>query len=220
MAFTITFRSSEPPTPVPTLAEWLTERGEPFVEEGDQVLALRALPVRFLAPLPALGSPQPTGLSTPALPALQAQIEIVPAVQLTRIVDTLFEVSARAGTDVHLAGFGAVTRSELWLRLADEQDRLRIALALRQAREHGNADEVHKRLWALIASLRDGHDDRWDTATERVVEMLEVGVGLSLEDARWHAEDPKVGDAVAVPVSGLLHCLAWRWLSEAYPGLL
>jgi hypothetical protein len=202
VAFTVTFRSSEPPTPVPTLAEWLTERGEPFAMEGDDTLLLRALPVRFLAAT-----------------SLQAQIEVVPNLMLTRLVDTLFEISVRAGTDVHLAGHGPVTRPELWLRLADEQDRQRIAVALRRAREHGNADEVHKRLWATIAILRGGHDDRWDAATERVVELLEVGEGLTVEQARWHMEDPKPGDTVAVPVSGTVHCLAWRWLSDAYPGL-
>src|SRR5688572_28685361 len=100
VAFTVTFRSSEPPTPAPTLAEWLTERGEPFAPEGDDTLVLRALPVRFL--------------TTPSS-SLQAQIEVVPNLMLTRLVDTLFEVSVRAGTDVHLAGHGPVTRPELWL---------------------------------------------------------------------------------------------------------
>lgn len=218
MAFTVTFRSSEPPTPAVTLAEWLTERGEPFVEEGETVLVLRALPVRFLTSAPPI-SPPAAQTSAQQPSALQAQIEVVPTVGLTRLVDTLFEVSVRAGTDVHLAGHGAVTRADLWLRLADEQDRQRIAVALKRAREHGNADEVHKRLWTIIAALRDGHDDRWDAAMERVVEMIEVGTGMTIEAARWHTEDPKPGDAVAVPVSGLLHCLAWRWLSDAYPGL-
>ena len=31
--------------------------------------------------------------------------------------------------------------------------------------------------------------------------------------------EPEVGDVVSVPVKGMLHCLAWRWLSEAYPGI-
>lgn len=208
MALTVTFPTSGPPTPVQTLAAWLTERGEPFTE-GEDSVALRALPVRFV--------------SSPLNASLQAQLEVVTSMPLTRLVDTLFEVSVRAGADVNLAGHGPITRPHLWLLLADEQDRMRIAAGLRRAREHGNADEVHKRLWAIVAAVRGGHDDRWDATAERVVEMLEVGDAVSVEQARWHAPDPnvdpKVGDAVAVPVSGYVHCLVWRWLSEAYPGL-
>ena len=205
MAFTVTFPTSGPPTPVSTLSEWLTERGEPFVAEGEDTLALRAVPVRFVA------SQQNT--------SLQAQLEVVPNLALTRLVDTVFEISKRAGADVNLAGHGPQTRAQLWMRLADEQDRLRIALALRQSREHGNADEVHKRLWRTIACLRPGRDDRWDVTGERVVELVEVGDAVSVEEARWHAPDPKEGDTIAVPVVGHVHCLVWRWLSEAYPGL-
>ena len=205
MAFTVTFPTSGPPTPVSTLSEWLTERGEPFVPEGDDTLVLRAVPIRFVA------SPQNA--------SLQAQLEVVPNLALTRLVDTLFEVSKRAGSDVNLAGRGPVTRADLWMRLADEQDRMRIAIALRQSREHGNADEVHKRLWRIIACLRPAHDDRWDATSERVVELVEVGEGVTLDDARWHAADPKLGDTIAIPVMGHVHCLVWRWLSEAYPGL-
>lgn len=205
MAFTITFPTSQPPTPVATLADWLTEQGEPFVAEGDDTLVLRALPVRFVA--------------SQKDASLKAQLEIVPDMPLTRLIDTLFEVSMRAGADVNLAGHGPVTRPGLWLRLADEQDRLRIARALGRAREHGNADGVHKRLWALIDCMRRDHEDRWDAAKERIVEMVEVGEGVSLEQAQWHVEDPKIGDTIPVPVTGFLHSLAWRWLSEAYPGL-
>ena len=113
MAFTVTFPTSGPPTPVSTLAEWLTERGEPYVAEGEDTLVLRAVPVRFVA------SPQNV--------SLQAQLEVVPKLALTRLVDTLFEVSVRAGADVNLAGHGPITRPHLWLLLADEQDRMRIA---------------------------------------------------------------------------------------------
>ncbi|MEZ4241415.1 MAG: hypothetical protein R3F59_35745 [Myxococcota bacterium] len=206
MAFTITFPTTEPPTPVATLADWLTEQGEPFVAEGDEVLALRAMPVRFVA--------------SQKDASLKAQLEVVPDLPLTRLVDTLFEVSIRAGADVNLAGYGAVTRPGLWLRLADEQDRLRIARALGRAREHGNADGVHKRLWALIAAMRRNHDDRWDAAQERIVERVEVGEAVSVEDAAWHVDDPKPGDTIGVPVSGFLHSRVWRWLSAAYPGLV
>ncbi|MEQ1507377.1 MAG: hypothetical protein ABMB14_34430 [Myxococcota bacterium] len=206
MAFTVTFPTAGPPTPVQTLTEWLTERGEAFVPEGEDTLALRGLPMRLV--------------TSPHNQSIQAQLEVVPNLPLIRLVDTLFEIARRAGADVNLAGHGPVTRPELWLRLADEQDRLRIAQSLRRAREHGNADEVHKRLWAMVASFRPGHDDRWDATAERVVELCEVGEALTVDQAAWlGAVDPKPGDPVAVPVTGYLHCLVWRWLSEAYPGL-
>ncbi|MEQ1569084.1 MAG: hypothetical protein ABMA64_25835 [Myxococcota bacterium] len=205
MAFTVTFKSSDPPVPVGTLADWLTERGEPFVAEGEDTLALRAIPLTFV--------------SSPLHTSLQAHLEVGPHVVLTRMVDTVFDVSNRVGADVHLAGRGATSRPALWMLLADEQDRVRIAAALRAAREHGDADEVHKRLWGLIASLRPGHDDRWDAAGERVIELQEVGLGITLEQAQWHRADAAVGDLVPVPVGGLVHSLVWRWLSDAYPRL-
>ena len=205
MAFTVTFPTSGPPCPCKTLSDWLTEVGEAFVLEGEDTLVLRALPMRLV--------------SSPAQASVQAQLEVTPTVALTRMVDALFDISMKAGADVNLLGHGPVTRPELWLRLADEQDRLRIGGALRRAREHGNADEVHKRLWGIVASLRPGKDDRWDAAAERVVEMVDVGEQISVDEARWHAEDAKTGDVVAVPVGGHLHCLVWRWLSAAWPGL-
>jgi hypothetical protein len=54
-----------------------------------------------------------------------------------------------------------------------------------------------------------------------VVEMKEVGAvgGVSIETAAWHAPAAKLGDLIAIKRAGSLHSLAWRWLSEAYPGL-
>ena len=205
MAFTVTFPTSGPPCPCKTLSAWLTEVGEAFYVEGEDTLVLRALPMRLV--------------SSSAHAFVQAHLEVTPGVALTRMVDALFDISKRAGADVNLLGHGPITRPELWLRLADEQDRLRIAGALLRAREHGNADEVHKRLWGIVAALRPGHDDRWDAASERVVEMVDVGEQISVEQAQWHAEDAKPGDVVGVPVVGHLHCLVWRWLSAAWPGL-
>src|SRR5688500_5901340 len=103
-------------------------------------------------------------VSSPAQATMQAHLEVTPSVPLERMVDALFDLSNRVGADVNLVGEGPISRPELWVRLADEQDRLRIAAALRRAREHGNADEVHKRLWGIVAALRPGHDDRWDAA--------------------------------------------------------
>ena len=138
---------------------------------------------------------------------------------LTRMVDVLFDVSVRAGADVSLAGTGEVTRAGLWMRLADEQDRQRIAESLFRAKEHGSGDEVHKRLWAVLAALRKGHDDRWDASSQRIVELVEVGQGVSVEEAAWHTENAAVGDEISIPVESHLHILVWRWLSEAYPGI-
>ena len=204
MAFTLTFPTSSPVCPPDELAAWLTDRGEPHVVDGE-VISLRALPMRFVA--------------AHDQDALQCQLELTSAVPLTRMVDVVFNVSVRAGADVHLAGRGGVNRAALWMVLADEQDRQRVAESLLRAAHSANRDEILRRLWGVLAAARPGHDDRWDATSERVVELLEVGEGIPLEDARWHTDDPQAGDVIAVPVRGTLHCLAWRWLSEAYPGI-
>ena len=205
MAFTVTFPATGPTCTVPDLSEWLTERGEPFTVDGDDTVVLRALPVRFVASQKSA--------------SLVAHLEVTSSVALSRMVDVLFDVSVRAGADVSLAGTGEVNRAGLWMRLADEQDRLRLAESLERAREHGSADEVYKRLWAVLATLRQGHDDRWDAAKQRVVERVEVGKGMSVEEAAWHVENPQLGDEISIPVRSHLHTLVWRWLSEAYPGI-
>jgi hypothetical protein len=187
--FTVTFPASGPPASVDELGGWLTARGEAFVVE-DGLLALRALPLRF---------------ATARRKALEAVVEVNESVPLSRLVDVLFEISVRAGSDVNLVGHGPIGRAELWLRLADEQDRLRIAAALERARIHNQHDDIHHRLWAVVASLRPDHDDRWDTREQRIVELEDTG---------------KEGEAVPVPITAQgLHCLTWRWLSEAYPGI-
>jgi len=205
MAFTVTFPSTSPPPPVKELGVWLTDRGEPFQPDGEDCVALRALPIRFVA--------------SPGHASLKAQVDITSRSSVSRMVDVLFDVSVRAQADVVLAGVGEVNRPRLWMHLSDDQDRVRIAEALSRAREHGQHDEIHKRLWSIIAVQRPGHDDRWDAQQERIVELVEVGDGIGLEQAAWHAEDPSLGDVIAVPVHGSLHILVWRWLSEAYPGI-
>jgi len=205
MAFTVTFPAEGPPCALETLAGWLTEQAEPFTQEGTDMLVLRALPIRFVSNVDNV--------------SLQAQVDVLSSTAVPRMVDLLFEVSMRAGADVNLTAHGQVTRAELWMVLADEQDRLRIAEALGRARELGSADEVHTRLWAVLATLRTGHDDRWDAAKERAVELVEVGDVITVEEAAWHVDDPKPGDVISTPVVGYLHCLVWRWLSEAYPSV-
>lgn len=210
MAFTVRFPTSGPCPPVDTVSGWLTAHGEPFEVEGEDTLILRALPVRFVAASDAA--------------TLLAHLEITATVPLTRVVDLLFGVSVEAGADVRLTGEGEITRSALWMRLADEQDRVRIRETLERAADHGNHEDVLTRLWAVVAALRPQRDDRWDAASCRIVEMQEVGDEpgmIGVEQARWHAEDPAPGDVVAVPLHNALnvHTLAWRWLSEAYPGL-
>jgi hypothetical protein len=204
MAFTVTFPTSRPLCTVDDLSAWLTDRGEPFAVT-EESLTLRAFPMRFVV--------------APEQAALQCQIEVTEGMPVQRMVDVVFDVSVQAGADVHLVGEGQVSRAFLWMRLADDQDRVRLAAALSRAEASNNRDEILRRLWGILAAARFGHDDRWDAAQERVVELLEVGEGISLDDAAWHAEDPEVGDVVHVPVKGMLHCLAWRWLSEAYPGI-
>jgi len=45
--------------------------------------------------------------------------------------------------------------------------------------------------------------------------------GIPMTLARVHDPEARVGDAMTVPVDNAahIHTLAWRWLSEAYPGL-
>jgi hypothetical protein len=207
LAFTITFPTIGP-RPTPTdVAEWLTEQGEAFDAENPGTFALRALPVHVV-------------LGTDDGP-MQAWIDVEVETPLVRLVDLVFALSIRAGADVKLAGAGEMTRARLWVRLADEQDRLRIARAISRSEEHGNREDVLQRLWAVLAVLHPGHDLRWDAQQQRIVEMLEVGgpAGISVDEARWLEEDAVTGDVVPRPVEGYLHVVAWRWLSDAWPGL-
>lgn len=205
MAFTISFRRQSPPPALDEIAAWLTEQGEPFEADGEDVLALRALPVRLVVD-----------------EHIRAQVDLSPATPLTRLVRVIFDLSVTLGADVKLVGAGALTRPLLWLRFADEQDRQRIAAALTNADDTHAHDDVRQGFWQLLGALGNGRDLRWDAAREAVVEMLEVGApdGIPLEQAAWHDADASPGDVVSVPVTGDLHVVAWRWLSEAWPSLL
>lgn len=199
MSFRVAFRSTTPPAGPRDLVAWLTQVAEPAAEDADGVV-LRALPARF------------------TLQPFAVDVTLHEWTPLSRLVDVLFDVASQAGADLDLGG-KVVNRSDLWLVLAEEQDRLRTATALRRAREHGNADEVHRRLWAVLASLRPGSDSRWDAHSERVVELLDVGEQVSVEQARELLEGAAMGDVVQQPVAGPIHILLWRWLSEVWPGL-
>ena len=163
---------------VESLERWLTEQGEPFQAEDD-VLALRALPVR-------LALDDDGGLT--------ATLKVKRKTPLVRLVDLLFDLSVVAGADVVLDGH-TLTRAALWLRVADEQDRLRIAAALDQAAERGILDEVMRRRWAVLGALREVRPASVDTLAESAADPEPVAV-------RTH-----------------VHVLAWRWLSGAYPSL-
>jgi hypothetical protein len=183
---------------VPTeeiLERWLTEQGEPFEREGDE-LVLRALPVR---------------LALTVEDGLSGTLDIGPGTPLVRLVDLLFDLSVVAGADV-LLGKTKLTRPALWLRLADEQDRLRIGAALDQAEERGILDEVLRRLWAVLGALHPGSDLRWSADLRSIVELREPPTTGPL-GASDH------GELVPVPVRSNAHVLACRWLSEAYPSL-
>ena len=208
MAFSLTFPSSDPVPHTQDLATWLTEQGEAFEREGPHTLRLKAVPVRVV--------------TDPQAASMQAQLEMTVDAPLSRIVDLFFNLSMRAGADVRLAGEGAVSRPQLWLSLAEDQSRHRLARSLERSMERSNAHEIHTRLWAVVGALRPGRDARWDAKRETIVEVLEVGApeGISLEEASWHAESPQVGDMVGVPVKGHLHMVAWAWLQEAFPGLV
>jgi hypothetical protein len=207
MAWTVTFptagRSPEPEE----VEGWVTQLGEPFERDGPNSLLLRALPVRLVV--------------IPKEHGFQAHIDVTLTAPLVRLVDLIFTLSVRAGADVRLAGTGEATRSSLWLRLADEQDRQRLARAIQLAQEQGKKDEVVRGLWSVLGAIVPDRDVRWDVARSRVVELKEVDQpgGISLEDAAFLVENPSPGDVVTVPVEGHPHVVAWRWLSEAFPGL-
>jgi hypothetical protein len=206
VAFTVSFPTSGPLPEVGDLAAWLTEQGEPFEHDASETITLRALPVRIVHE----GD------------AVRAQVEVTPTLPLSRLVRLLFDLSVRVGADVRLAGVGEINRAGLWLKLADEQDRQRLATALGQAGTSSHRDEIFHELWSLLSCLGDGADLRWDAASGRIVELKEVGTpgGLTVDEAAWHAERAAPGDQVAVPVVGRHHLVAWRWLVEAWPNLL
>jgi len=151
---------------------------------------------------------------------LEAEIHISSTIPLTRLVDLLFDLSLHVGADVSLDGVGDVTRQALWLRWADEQDRLRIAGCLDRAHQQlANPNEIHQRLWAKIAALRPGREDLWDAQQRRIVELVDVTPQDHHDTRRLHPEADE-GTVVPVPVrDSFLHVIAWRWLSSAYPGL-
>lgn len=207
MAITVVFPTSGEKLGAEMVANWLMERGEPFDWDTPSTLALRALPVRLV-----MGENH----------HIHAQIELNPEVSLSRMLEMLYGLSMLAGADVRLLGVGEVTRSHLWLRLADEQDRLRISGAVERADESGQREEVLHKLWPVIAAIREGCDDRWDARRQRIVELKEVGGahGIALEEAAWHVDNPTEGSVVGLPIEGAnMHTLAWRWLCDTYPGI-
>ena len=206
MAFTVTFPTQSPPATLEQIGEWLLQEGEPFDVEGSDVASLTALPAQFRLPNDG---------------PLAVWIDLDTEVPLVRLIDLLFAISVRAGADVRLTGVGEMTRATLWMRFADEQDRLRIAAALKVAEQRGQREEVAQRLWSVLATLKTGVDLRWDASHERIVEMIEVGTtgGISQEEACWLVENAEPGDVVPRPVEGYLHMVASRWLRDAYPGL-
>ena len=186
MSLLATLHTAGPMPSVDALERWLTEQGEPYVREDDR-LALRALPMR---------------LSPSADCELHARLDVTAKTPLVRVVDLLFDLSVVAGTDVVLEG-QTLTRAQLRLRLAEEQDRLFIAAALAHASERGILDEVMRRLWAILAALLPGRDIRWSA---------DLGCIVELSDHDDHSQP--------VPPSAHLHLLVRRWLAEAYPSLL
>lgn len=204
MKFVIRFPSLLSEVGAEGLLEWLKERGEPSDLAEDGRIALQAMPLIFSHDEKQWG----------------AEVKVSPSVPLSRLVDLLFATSMHLGSDVILDTVGPVGRPDLWLLWADEQDRQRLARSLVVARDTGNSNEILKRLWSIIHTLRKGHDDRWDVSWERIVEVVPVGdEGMNLLDARRLQPDVEVGGELAVPVGGYLHTLAWRWFSESYPSM-
>ncbi len=162
-----------------------------LLEEGEPVEAEpEGLALRALPVRLGVGGPRLTARVTPGADT-----------PLERLVNLLFNLSVRLGADVYV-GDAPVHRGALWLTFASEQDRARIVRCLDRANERGNT-EVARRLWTVLGALA-GRDRswRWDTR---------VGGAVAWSDAE--------GDD-ARPVEGSVYLVLWRWLSEAYPGLV
>lgn len=198
MPFTVTFPTSAPPPRLDEVATWLTEEGEPIELQPDAVL-LRAMPVRLL--VGALG--------------LECQITVSPDLPLSRAVGLVFLLAQRLGAETHLVGAGDIDRAGLWLRLADEQDRRRIARILEQ-RAGTRGDEILHGLWQVLRAHGRGRDLRWETRRQCVIHLRPARTGPERPDD----DEPTAVSHVALPVHDGAHLVAWRWLSEAYPSLL
>ncbi len=186
MSLRLTLHTAGPMPPLSALQEWLTERGEAYERDGDRVRLL-ALPVVVEALDEATFS---------------VVLSIAGGTPLVRLVDLVFELSLVTGSDVSERE-RRMSRSELWLRVADEQDRLRIASAMKLAEDRGNLDDVARRVWAILNALRPGRDVRWSSQDESIV---------------WVSEDGTTREAV--DPSDRMHLVIFRWLSEAHPSLL
>ncbi len=207
MATTVSFPTNGEQLPIEAVSSWLTESGEPFVQESSEALALRAVPITLVWRQDA---------------ALRAHLDLNASAKVDRMVKVLYDLALLLGADVHLAEAGKVTRGQLWLRLADDQDRLRIAEALQRADAMGRLGNISRAMWGVLEAAEPGRDVRWDTTRQSVVELLEVGAegGISLEEAAWHAEDPSMGDIIARPIKGgHCHLVLWRWLNESNPSI-
>jgi hypothetical protein len=186
LSFEVTYVTSGPVLTRDDVASWLTEHGEPWDPEGDEGLVLRALPVRL-----DVGT------------TIRAAIAVTPAAPLVRVVDVLFALSMRAGADLLLGGKRLPQRGDLWLLLADEQDRKRIVQAIERADLHGHREELQHRLWSLLGAMAPGRQLRWDATEGRVMEVFE-SEGEQLRTA---------------PVADNVHIVVWRWISDGWPGL-
>ena len=199
MGFSFTFpqtRAGDEDDEPTSLTEWLTGQGEPF-EVEDGVLRLRALPVRL----------------TEGSDGLKLAVDLRARVPLARLIGLLYELALWLGTDVHLGG-RPVDRGTAWIRLADEQDRLRIADAIDHAGPR--TDEVLAGLWQVLRACGRKRDLRWDPRARAIVE---VGMHPEvIEDATTMAtDDTDPGALIAWPVHDGVHILAWRWLAETWP---
>lgn len=195
MSFTLSFPTQAEPPALVELAAWLVEEGEAATVDAEAgEVALRAVPLR---------------LALVAGAGVRASLDVVSGSPISRTVRVVFALAARLGADVRLVGTGLVDRAALWLRLADEQDRLRLAHALARAEDHPQGDEILRGLWSTLTAFAPERAVRWDTLRERVVELREL------------VDDPDASspDTVPVPLDPPVHLVAWRWLAEAWPTL-
>jgi len=201
MSFLFTFpRATRDDDDAPEdLEAWLTGQGEPFEPDDVAGLRLRALPV----------------VLTSDVEGLRAEVDPSPQVPLPRLIGLLFDLALWLGTDMHL-GQLPIDRAVAWLRLADEQDRNRIAQAI--SRAGPRTDEVLTGLWRVLRALGRNHDLRWDPTALAIVEVRIWSDGEEITAAEA-TEETDPGALITFRVHDGLHIFAWRWLAETWPAL-
>jgi len=202
VSISLEFRTGRPVASVAEVADWFLNQGEPCEPQGPTTIALLALPVHLIL------HPH----------RMEAQIDLTPKVPLHRLVRVMADLAIQLGAETvfHERTMG---RSELWLVLAEEQDRMRIQDALDRAEALHCRSEVLTQLWQLLGAMGQGRDLRWDLSSHRIIEFVDTGPLDATEDTVDTVTTQAPGPLRPLQPFEQAHITAWRWLSEAWPNL-